>query len=499
MTARRFIFWFALMAAAGWLALELEARVGGGGGYSGGGGGGGSSSGGGGGGGSSGGGDGEAIFWLIYYWILLCWHYPYIGLPATGLIIWWVRSNSDNVLERVVVASRIRSFEPEWKQLRALDENFSVVLFRDFAYSLFAKLHEARGSGLLSGYKQFLNDEAVSKMDSMSANNLKDVQGVIVGALKIERVNLTRIKDTPPQVIVHVVFDANFTEIRDEETMAVYTRQKWVFKRRADVLSPPPEKITALDCAGCGSPVETGPDGACQHCGGTYPIGEHHWAVVSLRESQRRLVPPALTSSAEEVGTDLPTVIDPNYAETRAAFQVANPSFDEERTLGRFQEIFLALQAAWGQRDLAGMRPYESDNLFQNHRYWVEEYIRQDLRNVLEDVSLDGIEMVKITTDKFYDAITCRMRAHMKEYTIDSDGRVVCGSPMWDRHFTEYWTFIRGRGAGESAHDHLHCPNCGAELKISMAGDCEYCDSKVTSGNFDWVASEIQQDEDYRG
>ena len=41
--------------------------------------------------------------------------------------------------------------------------------------------------------------------------------------------------------------------------------------------------------------------------------------------------------------------------------------------------------------------------------------------------------------------------------------------------------------------------HCAAELKISMAGECEYCGSKLTSGQFDWVLSEIQQDEEYAG
>ena len=43
------------------------------------------------------------------------------------------------------------------------------------------------------------------------------------------------------------------------------------------------------------------------------------------------------------------------------------------------------------------------------------------------------------------------------------------------------------------------CPNCGADIKISMAGICEYCGSKITSGNFDWILSSIEQDEAYQG
>jgi len=37
------------------------------------------------------------------------------------------------------------------------------------------------------------------------------------------------------------------------------------------------------------------------------------------------------------------------------------------------------------------------------------------------------------------------------------------------------------------------CPNCGANLELSDSGKCQYCDAVVTSGEYDWVLSEITQ------
>ena len=56
---------------------------------------------------------------------------------------------------------------------------------------------------------------------------------------------------------------------------------------------------------------------------------------------------------------------------------------------------------------------------------------------------------------------------------------------------------IRRRGVQEGTRSPIQCPNCGAELKINMAGVCEYCESKITRGDFDWVLSRIEQDESY--
>ena len=145
------------------------------------------------------------------------------------------------------------------------------------------------------------------------------------------------------------------------------------------------------------------------------------------------------------------------------------------------------------------MRPYVSDSLFQMLNYWIGEYRRQRLRNVLEDVRIEKIEPVKVGIDAFHDALTFRIFASMRDYTVDERGRVVCGDKGTPRRFSEYWTFIRRRGAKESGRGDNNCPNCGAALKINMAGVCEYCQGKVTSGEFDWVLSRIEQDEAYRG
>jgi hypothetical protein len=106
---------------------------------------------------------------------------------------------------------------------------------------------------------------------------------------------------------------------------------------------------------------------------------------------------------------------------------------------------------------------------------------------------------VKVSVDAAYEAITCRMHATMRDSTVRvKDGAVVGGDPRSPRAFTEYWTFLRRPGASGTQPDD-RCPNCGAPLKISQAGICEYCQASVTRGQFDWVLSRIEQDEDYAG
>jgi hypothetical protein len=73
------------------------------------------------------------------------------------------------------------------------------------------------------------------------------------------------------------------------------------------------------------------------------------------------------------------------------------------------------------------------------------------------------------------------------------------GNRSRERPYSEYWTLIRGAATRGKARTDPACPNCGAPLKIGMAGNCEYCHAKVVTGDFDWVLSRIEQDEAYGG
>ena len=93
-----------------------------------------------------------------------------------------------------------------------------------------------------------------------------------------------------------------------------------------------------------------------------------------------------------------------------------------------------------------------------------------------------------------------RLRATGLDYTVrDADGTVVGGNRSRERAYTEYWTLIRGTQRKGAPRADLNCPNCGAPVEVNMAGHCKYCKVKVTTGDFDWVLSKIQQDESYEG
>ena len=136
--------------------------------------------------------------------------------------------------------------------------------------------------------------------------------------------------------------------------------------------------------------------------------------------------------------------------------------------------------------------------LFETQRYWVAAYEAQGLRNVTEDPAIVTTQLSKVTRDPYFDAVTVRVFATCKDYTLDARGNVVGGSRDRERQYTEYWTFIRSAKRSGAPKATTDCPSCGAPVgSIGMSGDCKSCGVKVTSGDFDWILSRIEQDEVY--
>jgi predicted lipid-binding transport protein (Tim44 family) len=207
-----------------------------------------------------------------------------------------------------------------------------------------------------------------------------------------------------------------------------------------------------------------------------------------------------LTTEVPEQGNELPTVVDPAAQARCAVISQKDPFFQWPTFEARVGLVFREFQTAWTQRDLLQMRPYFTDALFDTQRYWVEAYRAQGLRNVTDGARIERLELARVVSDKWFDAVTVRLYATGLDYVVrDSDGKVARGSTSHNRPSTEYWTVIRGAARTGPTRTSPECPSCGAHLAVGMAGDCRYCRAKVTTGEFDWVLSRIEQDEAYTG
>lgn len=492
------------------LALPALARVGGGQGYSSS-----SSSGGGGysgsyhgGGYSSGSGsysssgsssDDQLIGFLLELIIRLLIAYPQIGFPLLigGGIAYWIYNRAQAParaqLQEIHDWSRSRPERsrlprdpqpPNLERLKAADPNFSRPLFLDFLNLLYVKAQTLRNEEL---------DAIGACLSETARRQLARDSGwsrVIIGALTVRQVDLSSQRQ---RVVVGV--EANL----ERESAASYVVDRMVLERQAGTLTPTPEIVTSFACPKCGSkaPVKSG---VCASCQSKVNEGNFSWLLVELvRERSQPRVEVALDSSGQEVGTELPTVYDPGLQTNLEILRGQDPSFSAQALEQHAERTFLALQQAWSEGRWEKARPLESDYLFGQHQLWMEAYEREGLRNLLEDVRVLRIELVRLELDRYFESATLRVFASMKDSTVRiDDGALVSGNPRAARTFSEYWTFIRRSGVTSKTRELTCCPNCGALLdRISVTGVCEYCDANITRGDFDWILSRIEQDEAY--
>jgi uncharacterized Zn finger protein (UPF0148 family) len=496
--------------------ILADARPGGGQGYSGGGSGGS---------GGGGGGDGGLIFLLIRLLIWLIFSHPLIGIPLTiVLVIGFVRWNKnaqagrqqswDSAPSRPPVPPPLRPSQ-DLEAVRTLDPDFSIVLFDDFVYSLYAKAHQSRSNRRdLDALAPYLSEAARNNLEQRPPA-VTPVTAVVVGALRVLDVTLPGPLASPlasppssptpgptpdPRVRVTLEIESNLTLGTAGSERTQYVKERWSLVRGANVRTKPPQQVQSFHCPNCGAPFEPTGSDRCQYCGEVVSGGRFDWTVESIDAVRAEARPPALTGTVEEVGTNWPTVFHPALPARRAELLRDDPTATDEALAARIRLIYDDLNKAWTGLDLAPVRPYVSDGLFDYLQYWITAYQSQGLRNVLEGMRLTELTLTKVVRDRWYDALTFRIWGTGRDSTVRvATGEVVGGDPKHDRTYSEYWTLIRGSGVRGAPRTDKTCPNCGAPLDTNMSGECAHCGAKITSGEFDWVLSRIEQDDSYTG
>ena len=65
------------------------------------------------------------------------------------------------------------------------------------------------------------------------------------------------------------------------------------------------------------------------------------------------------------------------------------------------KDTFFKLQHAWSTCNWEEARPLETDYLFSMHKYWIEQYKAEGMKNGLEDIEILSMTTVKIEQDAF--------------------------------------------------------------------------------------------------
>lgn len=426
---------------------------------------------------------------LIVLLGILCWMaLPPVFLIATGLRYLARKRNADKPPPLPPLRTReVRDpTEKRVSRVTALDENFSLPVFRDFCVLLFTRcLQRGAAEGNLSLY---LSDAALAQQRPEDS----EILNAVVGQTSISWVTA----EDRGLAEIGVSFEA---VCLTKEKKRYSREENWTFQKRANVLSPAPEIALKLGCPNCGARDDCKQDGVCAYCGQKVNDGRFGWTVSARRIVRHESLPPLeLSASGIEHGTSLQTLVSPDLSEFLSSLQSRDSGFNEKQFRSKVEDLFSQVNAAWSRNDQSTLRRLETVSLYNTHRFWLERYEAEGFRNELSRVQVHRVELVKGSSDKFYDILTSRITASMVDVTVESStGRVVSGDKVKPQLFSEYWTLLRKHDYQETTDE--GCPNCGAELKVDEGGCCTYCEQSLVTGGYGWVLAEITQDEEYSG
>lgn len=171
-------------------------------------------------------------------------------------------------------------------------------------------------------------------------------------------------------------------------------------------------------------------------------------------------------------------------------------NFSETKFLGWSKEIFVKLQNAWTKREWREIRPFESNELFSQHSIQLEEYIRKGQINVIEKINISHARVKEFNVLGPTEVIVVELDVIMRDYVINEKTKeVVEGVQGRDWNMKYDMTFSRCAGVKtqiEEIDNTTNCPNCGAPTRITSSGQCDYCESVITTGNYGWVMTAIK-------
>ena len=173
-----------------------------------------------------------------------------------------------------------------------------------------------------------------------------------------------------------------------------------------------------------------------------------------------------------------------------------DPNFSEAKFLDDAANLYVRMQNCWTDKNLEPVRPHLSTELFAKSDRQIQAYKKNHQTDHVERISVLDTRIVGCDADSVNDIITVQLTARIVDYvTDDNTGAIIRGSNSKELFMTYQWTFIRSLGKTTNAEggvDSEHCPNCGAPLDLNQSAVCHYCGATITSGDYDWVVSNLR-------
>lgn len=181
---------------------------------------------------------------------------------------------------------------------------------------------------------------------------------------------------------------------------------------------------------------------------------------------------------------------------------VSSVPFPEGLDKEKVSSSFLSIQDAWQAKDLKKVRKWISDGVYQRFNAQFAMMNKLGQVNKLSNIRIDAVAVANTAADGPYKTADVAVSFTMDDEFI-SDKYPSFNQKFRGESAVEYWTFIKRNDAqtNKNLYNDNNCPNCGAPFDVSMGeiSRCSACGTLTNNASYDWVLSEITQQDDYNG
>lgn len=175
-----------------------------------------------------------------------------------------------------------------------------------------------------------------------------------------------------------------------------------------------------------------------------------------------------------------------------------DPLFDENEFLSWVKSMFVKMQNAWEKREWEPMRTFESDSLFEQHLSQIKEYIDKKQINQIDGIDVHYAELVSFNQDNEKDMLEVALNVSMVDYIKDENTNEVIKGNKETRIMNTYkMIFTRKKGVLTQKEpdepEEVICPNCGAKVKVTISGKCDYCQTVITTYSHGWILNDMER------
>lgn len=190
------------------------------------------------------------------------------------------------------------------------------------------------------------------------------------------------------------------------------------------------------------------------------------------------------------------TVLPNRNNEIQNIIKRKDPNFSADDFVTYAKQVYMDIQTAWCKRDLTSVRPLMHEKLFSDTQSMIDENKAKGIVYHYESIAINTAYLTSYVRNKEKECLTVYLNARMFSYQVDEKtGNIISGNKTSREDIRYTMKFVRStdsatKSAVKGAQGY-NCPNCGAPLEIASAGECPYCGSVVSLGDYSWLLSEF--------